>query len=106
MDAGPRPWRQQFRGSGFPYYRVEFEFHSNYHTWDLKLRDRGSYYLSAGSPRKRQPFRHDDPPIPTGQPGDLDGDGGMRYPAQPVVYNTVRRKKERNFALLGVPLGP
>ncbi len=101
------PWQQQFRGSGTPYYRITFEFHANYETWDEKPRNRGWYYKSGTDKLLCTDLKG----MPFNRPVDLNAAGAMLAAGSTPIYfdgvggnpGPIRGAKERDFAALGVP---
>lgn len=115
FGKGPRywrlsraPWKEQYRGSGWPYYRVTFEFECNKDTWDFMPENRGWNYLRDGYIRPVESREG----IQLHTPAALGMDGELLGPSDPpIVFDGIgdnpspfRLYHERNFATLGIPI--
>lgn len=108
------PWQRLWKGNGIPYFRISYEFQLNWETWDYKPADRGWY--KADNYQKVRVTDKDG--IPLSVQEWLDGDGnaldlssqtyrywdGVSLKDSGPVMESFRVKRERDFALLGVPM--
>lgn len=80
------------------FYAVDFEFEHNPDSWDLSILDQGYRRLETGVRLQIV----DDNGSPPAQPVLLDGSGEVLDPADDPVFLTFRRRREKDFDLLGI----
>jgi hypothetical protein len=108
------PWQRLFKANGVPYYRITFEWHINWQTWDFMPADAGWYWYDKTLVRYSRCVDRDG--IPAARVMPLDGEGQQQNPDDTWKYwdgvslssnndlmPSFKIKRERNFALLGVP---
>lgn len=91
-------WRGQASGTGTPYYIITYEFESREETWDVRLRDRGTYYLGPGGVETQKRVNGVIVDFV-----DLDGLGGELATGADPEYVTYEYYPQRDFSLLGIP---